>query len=168
MRDHFTLASLAISRRAPGSRGERATARALIYLASRDSSAVAFGGRRRIHSLATWTVRPRGSACRTVSPAWRSASCSWRHVLLDGSLRSLAVLGGAVGSFCELNFHTRRRHGSLQLLSRFMLRAPMRAHRASAHVSLVQCRAPPNHGVGCKAVVYRVRVMVGAAQACLV
>ena len=40
-------------------------------------------------------------------------------MLLDASLRLLAMLGGAVGSFCKQLFRTRRRHGSLQLFSRF-------------------------------------------------
>ena len=75
-------------------------------------------------------------------------SCSWRLVLLDGGLRSLAVLGGAVGSFGKLLIHTRRRHGSLQLLSRFMLLAPQRTRRAAAQVNLAQCRAPPNDSAG--------------------
>ena len=77
-----------------------------------------------------------------------SASFSWRPVLLDASLRSLAMLGGAVGRSCKLIFHTRRWHGSLELLSRFMLLAPLRTHRASAQVNLAQCRAPQNHGAG--------------------
>ena len=57
-------------------------------------------------------------------------------MLLDGSLRSLAVLGGAVGSSDKLLFHSRRRHGFLQLISRFMLCAPDAGALCFLHMSV--------------------------------